>query len=321
MKREHIKFNYGNKNYYELDKSQYDGSVFVCSDPCLEDTDGDGLDDRLNNEPLNEKVHSFVIYETEMDEDYLHLVNTYNGDDKRRPEDFQYADLTKDELRNMEHIYWGDFLDRDYFENWKRLTKLLSMWDMEDVAIEMMEHFVDGTGTDFHSDILNKNVDNHEKTAIYTNAVGSVVKSILSKINGDLYLLKYNKYSRGDSLMVEKMKEEIASGNKDLYSPSYDDKFGGLGITVDGLAGNKIEVSSFKLDGNHYSGTLHYTMYDIYGLDSSDITDQYAFSFDFGLLNGFRHWYILQHWDEFAGQNKPFITYMEFDRDFEGYIS
>lgn len=41
-------------------------------------------------------------------------MNTYDGGDSRCPEDLRYADLTKDELRNMEHIYWGDFLDRDY---------------------------------------------------------------------------------------------------------------------------------------------------------------------------------------------------------------
>ncbi len=35
---------------YELDKSQYDGSVFVWSDPCLEDTDGDGVWD--NKDPI-----------------------------------------------------------------------------------------------------------------------------------------------------------------------------------------------------------------------------------------------------------------------------
>ncbi len=37
---------------YELDKSQYDGSVFVWSDPCLEDTDGDGILDGDDVYPL-----------------------------------------------------------------------------------------------------------------------------------------------------------------------------------------------------------------------------------------------------------------------------
>ena len=300
--------------------ADYVRALKVHSDPAKADSDEDGLNDNLDNEPLNGDVHSFVIYETEVDEEYLHLVNTYDGDDDRRPEDFRYADLTEDKLREMEHIYWGDFWNRNYFENWKRLTKLTSMGDMQDVAIEMMEHFVDGTGTDFHSDILDGNVSSHKNTKIYTDAIDSVLSSILSNTNGDLYSLKYDRSDRYSSLMVAKMNEEIASGNKDLYSPNYDDKFTGLGITVDGLTGNKIEVTSFKLEGNHYSGVLHYTMYDIYGLESTDITDAYELCFDFGLLNGFRHWYVLQHWDEFEGQNKPFISYMEFDRHFEGDI-
>ena len=300
--------------------ADYVRALKVHSDPAKADSDEDGLNDNLDNESLNGDVHSFVIYETEVDEEYLHLVNTYDGDDDRRPEDFRYADLTEDKLREMEHIYWGDFWNRNYFENWKRLTKLTSMGDMQDVAIEMMEHFVDGTGTDFHSDILDGNVSSHKNTKIYTDAIDSVLSSILSNTNGDLYSLKYDRSDRYSSLMVAKMNEEIASGNKDLYSPNYDDKFTGLGITVDGLTGNKIEVTSFKLEGNHYSGVLHYTMYDIYGLESTDITDAYELCFDFGLLNGFRHWYVLQHWDEFEGQNKPFISYMEFDRHFEGDI-
>ena len=191
---------------------------------------------------------------------------------------------------------------------------------MQDVALEMMNHFVDGTGTDFHSNILNKNVDEHPHTKVYTDAVDSVFSSVISEVDGELYSLKYNKSTRNDSLIVKKMAEEINSGNTDLYMPFYNDKFSGLGITVDGLAGNRIEVSAFKLDGKHYSGTLHYVMYDIYGLDSTDITDEYAAFFDFGVLNGFRHWYILQHWDKYEGKNRPFITYMEFDRTFEGEI-
>lgn len=31
--------------------------------------------------------------------------------------------------------------------------------------------------------------------------------------------------------------------------------------------------------------------------------------------------YNNEFWDEFEGENRPFITYMEFDRDFEGDIS
>ena len=47
---------------YELDKSQYDGSVFIWSDPCLNDTDWDGYDDKKERElGSNPIVANFYI--------------------------------------------------------------------------------------------------------------------------------------------------------------------------------------------------------------------------------------------------------------------
>ena len=60
-----------------------------------------------------------------------------------------------------------------------------------------------------------------------------------------------------------------------VNEPIYNDYFSGLGICVDGLYGNRIEVTSYEFDGVNYKYTLHFTMYDIFGLDSSDITDNY----------------------------------------------
>ncbi len=42
---------------------------------------------------------------------------------------------------------------------------------------------------------------------------------------------------------------------------------------------------------------------------------------DYGFLFGFRSWYILQHYDEYGGKNKPFITYMEFEETIRGSIA
>ena len=106
-----------------------------------------------------------------------------------------------------------------------------------------------------------------------------------------------------------------------VNEPIYNDYFSGLGICVDGLYGNRIEVTSYVFDGVNYKYTLHFTMYDIFGLDSSDITDNYiSFAPPFGILAGFRAWYILQHYDEYAGKYQLFISYMEFDKTFEGTI-
>ncbi len=72
---------------YELDKSQYDGSVFVWSDPCLNDTDWDGYDDKKERElGSNPIVANFYIekedYEFVMNGDYCsdgHMIFNNNS--------------------------------------------------------------------------------------------------------------------------------------------------------------------------------------------------------------------------------------------------
>ncbi len=72
------------KMTYELDKSQYDGSVFIWSDPCLNDTDGDGLDDANDPFPLTKYNHGQILIEltedrlTKLDKEYE---NTPNSND------------------------------------------------------------------------------------------------------------------------------------------------------------------------------------------------------------------------------------------------
>ena len=63
-------------------------------------------------------------------------------------------------------------------------------------------------------------------------------------------------------------------------------------------------------------------MYDIFGLNEEDLTDSAAkFAPSFGTLFAFRAWYILQHWDKYEGDYKPFITYIEFDKEIEGTVT
>lgn len=87
------------------------------------------------------------------------------------------------------------------------------------------------------------------------------------------------------------------------------------------MYGNRIEVSSYEFDGRKYKYTLHFVMYDIFGLDEKDIEQRRIAFMPFGVLAGFRSWYILQHYDKYNKKYKPYISYMEFDRTFEGEIS
>jgi len=298
---------------YELDKSQYDGSVFVWSDPCLEDTDGDGLDDLLDNNPIDSTVHEFLIYESEKNDIDLKTCGELN-----RPEDFQYADKSKGDLEDMSWINWADFLlknENDYETSWKLLVWLLSSGDMVEVSLDMVNHFMVGTGEDYHNNTLTKEVENHINTHKYVDAVIEIFENLIKSNNGKIFPIKYNRGSRNDCFMVNEMKD------KEVYEPIYNDYFSGLGICVDSLYGNKIEVTSFKFDGKNYEYTLHFTMYDIYGLGSDDLTDNAAkFLPQFGFLDGFRSWYILQHYNKYQGNYQPYISYMEFDKTFEGTI-
>ena len=108
------------------------------------------------------------------------------------------------------------------------------------------------------------------------------------------------------------MQEEIDNGNKKLYLPSYGLKNGvaGLAFAIDGWYGNKIEIESLEICGGSYSGTLKFTFYDHFGLDTPDMTEEVIFDAVPGLIPGFRQWYILQHWNGLGAttQPKPFVT-------------
>ena len=77
------------------------------------------------------------------------------------------------------------------------------------------------------------------------------------------------------------------------------------------MGGVKIEVTNFSVSGSVYTCKLHYTFYDHFGLDSPDVEK-------YGFLDGFKGWFILQHYSKYEGTYKPFLTLMEFDVTFNG---
>lgn len=275
------------------------------SDPTEVDSDGDGLDDYLDNQPLNSLIHSFLIYETvKCDEEIKSIM----------PEDYIYGDKTKSQLRDMKKIDWSDFIgnniEKQHLSDMKILMKNFSSGDMQNVALDMVDNFASGTGADYRNDILDSEVKKHHNTRSYVDGIKSIIDNYINEHNGDISGLIYTKERRenGNSIMVNKMVE-----NK-VYQPVYDDIFSGLGITVDALYGNQVEITSYHYDSNSnsFEYTLQFTMYDIFGLDSADLTRKAVLFMKYGDFRGFPDWYILQHYDEYKGKYVPFITYIEF---------
>ncbi len=172
--------------------------------------------------------------------------------------------------------------------------------EMETVAVDMANLFMEGTGTEYAHDVLTKNIASHENTDAYANSVATIINNYIQENNGDISGLAYNAENREDCVMVKRMKDKI-------YSPIYKEPLSGLGICVDSLYGNRFEIISYKFDGKNYEYTLKFTFYDIFGLNMTDIAPEKMQLFEYGDIQGFRSWYILQHYDLYEGAYQPLI--------------
>lgn len=175
----------------------------------------------------------------------------------------------------------------------------------------MISTFMSGSGSTYSNTKLTSVAKEHETTTNYVNAVKGQIKSLLSTYKGDIYKLRYTASTRTSNPLVQKMRANNI--NQPVFNKA-SDKIKGLTFCVNGLWGNEIIVKSYTCNGSSYSCTLTFTLYDHFGLNEPDI-DKYG-----GTHEGFRDWYILQHFKEYNGAYKPFVSKMSFDVSFSGTI-
>ena len=174
----------------------------------------------------------------------------------------------------------------------------------------MIDHFMEGSGSPYSNSVLTQKAYEHDSTQEYINKIKERLGLLLNAYDGDIAALAYSADTRDSNPLVQALKAN------EVYQPVYNttsDKVNGLTICIDGLWGNKIEVSSYSINGSSYSCTLHYTLYDHFGLDQPDVEK-------YGPLAGFRSWYVLQHYSEYNSAYKPFLTVIEFDVTISGPI-
>lgn len=229
-------------------------------------------------------------------------------------EDLQYNDIPTADLKAMDWINWSDFAlydESDLRQAWEDMcTGLFSSPPLKTVILDMIDHFMSGDATDYSNATLTEKVIEHESTQNYITAVKSCISQLLNQYNGDISALMYSASSRDDNPLVKLLR------STKTYQPVYnttDDKKTGLTICIDGLWGNQIEVISYNKVGDNYSGVLSFTLYDHFGLDAADVEK-------YGWLLGFRAWYILQHNQTYSGAHKPFVSVMNFEVPFSGFL-
>ena len=97
---------------------------------------------------------------------------------------------------------------------------------------------------------------------------------------------------------------------KDTPSPTYSDKYGGLGIAINDTWGYDMEILSFEQNTQKrtFSAEFEVEIFDHYGLNNEDIDPKIKGGW-FGPANfeGFLCWFILQHKCGY----KPFLTIMK----------
>ena len=224
----------------------------------------------------------------------------YWGDDEHL--DLLYGDLSKSELRKLDWINWSDFFlttELDYIMSWYMLVDTLSMGSTQDVLVDMMAHFLGGTGTDYSNSVLTEKVKKHSSTIDYMQDFTNVFNDFVYKYQGDV-----SAFANGDSFKQALRDDGVLFTKYDYWGK---DILGGLTMAIHSWTESQVDLTSFKINNNNtYSGNLRFTFKDNFGLDADDISE-------FGALAGFRSWFILQHYDKYDGKYKPFKTVVTID--------
>ena len=292
-------------------KSKY---VLMSSDPLMKDTDNDRKIDPEDKKPwIYDMDKKLLIYQSAKKRGLDEFGN--------EAKDMMYGNSTRadilainskfsEELDLVDSKPWGITV---LLSSFKRMTtSYFAIGDMESVILDMISHAMAATGSDYSNKTLTKKAYEHKSTQKYINDIKGEVIRRLRKCGGNIYDLEHTELSKktGKSIYNWVQKNCINPKFKEV-----EDIFVGLKICVNDTWGNTIEVKDYSFDGKHFSGTLHFCIYDHFGLDKPDVEKDYV------KYKGFRAWYILQHYDRIKGSYRPFITLMEFDVPFEGNVA
>jgi uncharacterized protein (TIGR03034 family) len=285
----------------------YEG-FFPTSFPDQKDSDGDGIFDNEDSRPLYANLSNLIIHQSDRPEGYDENGNVAN--------DMKTNDYTGDEMTDISWMFNFQLLESYFpgilFDEFETMsTSIFSTGDMEDVVLDMIDHFEDGTATEYSNQTLTKKASEHETTKDYVEFVKNALVDELKKNGGNLAALQFDKSTKETNEFYNLIQRNASYPTFSTWS----DRIGGLTITVNDTWGNTVSVKDFSVENNHFKGVMHVRLYDHFGLDQPDVEKMYV------NLAGFRSWFVLQHYNEYNGEYKPFVTVMEMDIPFEGELS
>jgi uncharacterized protein (TIGR03034 family) len=219
--------------------------------------------------------------------------------------DILHGDYTKQQILDLGTMFelddWGRDLDTvsaaTLFADFRRMaTELFSTGKLEDNIQSMINHFEGNTGGDYSNADLTQAVSGHDSTKNFEQNIRDELRTLINRHNGDVMLIALN---------------EMQLRGRPHYS-TMGDTLGGLTIAINDTWANDVELIEYQLSSGRYRGKFRLTLYDHFGLDQPDVEKKY------GMLGGFRAWFILQHLQRF--NYTPFVARVVLDYEFSGTV-
>ncbi|PKB18716.1 DUF3289 family protein [Flavobacterium sp. 5] len=225
--------------------------------------------------------------------------------------DMMSKDMTDAEIitLNPDTKKWIDIVNKEGFQGIKKLADEMedlltdfSQGELEDINLKMYKKFVGNKEGDFSDEILTKAAKEHDSTKLFLKRL---------KENMKLQLQQNPNFVFEKQLLVNNDKNLYIPGTKiqrkDIPSPTYSDKYGGLGIAINDTWGYNVIITNFVKDEKKrtFAATFDIDFFDHYGLNSEDIDPKIKGGFfEPASFEGFLCWFILQHKCGY----KPFCT-------------
>jgi Protein of unknown function (DUF3289) len=209
------------------------------------------------------------------------------------PDDFKFGDNPNKDIKNDPLFAKST---PELIAILKNMVTYVATDPLQAVVLQMVDRFALGLGSTFTNTDLNAAVKaNQAYVHFHENTLTKI-----QEVAGGLSISKLKEFPK---ITLNRLHFPVLDG----WLPSHE-LINGLVIAIHQVWAAKIEFKEVKLDYKNYTGTgtLVYTLYDHFGLDWEDVL---KFQ-DYPIAgNGFKAWYILQHYRT----AKPFITEIKFE--------
>ncbi len=237
----------------------------------------------------DEDDETIIEYDSSFNETILNFNKKFKFENYMHPFAFR-------NYKNGELIHIGEM---------RELIQLCSFLD-SDMKIEneaLLNHFIQGSGKDYYSEILSNKVRTNSDTKRYINfAIQEITKAI--------------KEYHGDVLQLERDDNINRIFQQKAVFPRFENPFNGLMIAIHVTHGNNIYIKNASIKNNLLKCELKFDIFDHYGLNAEDLQNSRS-GIKFISLSGFRAWYYLQHSKNYQKSFKPFVTHAIFTEKME----